>query len=100
MQDPVITVAHPQPVGERLQMHIGGMGLHRPRDQLVDEPDHRRLARQILEALGILLSRLVIRYHVVKQSGVVAVLICGRIEPVEGGFQFDWDSDCDTHGVT
>ena len=67
VQHAVIAVAHPQPVRERLDVDVGGMGLDRAGDQLVDQPDHRRLAGQILEPLGILLGRLGVGDDLVEQ---------------------------------
>ena len=58
VQHAVVPVAHPQPIGEGLEMDIRGVGLDRPRDQLVDEADDRRLARQVLQPLGIFFRRL------------------------------------------
>ena len=58
VQHAVIAVADPQPILERLDMDVGGMGLDGAGDQLVDEADHRRLARQVLQPLGILFGRL------------------------------------------
>ena len=53
VQHAIIAVANPQPVLEWLDMDVGGLGLHGAGQKLVDQPDHRGLAGQILQPLGI-----------------------------------------------
>ena len=72
VQHAVIAVAHPQPVGERLEMDVGGMGFDRARDHLVDQADHRRLAGEVLEPLGILLGGLGVGDDLVQHRLAVA----------------------------
>ena len=53
LQRAVDAVADREPVLARLDMDVGGAHLHRARDELVGKPDDRRAARQILEALDV-----------------------------------------------
>jgi len=72
------------------------MGFYRPCDQLIDEPDHRCFARQILEAFGILFGRFGVGQHLVEQRRAVARLLGSGIKPAEGGFQL---GNGDHHGM-
>ena len=71
VQHAVVAVADAQPVLERLDMDVGGLGLHRSGDQLVDQADHRRLAGQVLQPFGVLLQRRA-------GLGVGSVRVCPR----------------------
>ncbi len=93
VQHPVVAIAHPQPVGKRLQMHVRGMGFDGASDHLVDEPDHRRLAGEIFEAFGILLGRLVIGHNLVQHRLAIAGLDRFGVEPVERAFELDRHGD-------
>ncbi len=65
-------------------MNVGGIGLDRPRDELIDQPNHRRLAGQVLQSFGIFLQRLsCARLRLVR-------LAVGRIQPLECCLQFNW----------
>ena len=75
----------PQAVLERLDMDIGGLGLHRPSDDLVDKADHRRLARQIFQALGVLLQWLVASLMAVS----LGFLLSLGIQAVESRLELD-----------
>ena len=57
VQHAVIAVAHAQAILEGLDMDIGGAGLDGAGDELVDEADHRRLAGEVFQPLGVLLER-------------------------------------------
>ena len=95
MQHAVIAVAHPQAVGERLKVDVGGVGFDRARDHLVDEANDRRLAGEVLEAFGVLLGRLGIGDDLVEQGVAVALLHRLRVKPIECGFELDRHRDRD-----
>ena len=89
MQHAVIAIAYPQPIRKRLEMNVRGMRLDRPCDQLIDEPDDRRLARKILEPLRILFRRLGVSDHIGEHlCGITAVAQFG-VEPFESRFELD-----------
>ena len=71
---PSIAVAHAQPVLERLDVDVRGAGLDRAGDQLVDQPDDRRLARQVLQPLGIVFRWLGIGGQLVEHLLAVTAL--------------------------
>ena len=52
-QDPVDAVTDLQPFTVGFDMDVGCVGADRVRDDLIDEADHRRFLRQILEVLDI-----------------------------------------------
>ena len=97
VQHAVIAIAYPQPVRKRLEMNVRGVRLDRPRDQLIDEPDDRRLTGEVLEPLRILFRRLGVGDHVVEHLLGVASLAELGIEPLEGGFELDRHGDRDRH---
>ncbi len=68
MQHAIIAIAHPQPILERLDVNVRGMRLDGAGNQLVDQPDHRRFAGEVLEPLGILLGRLGIDDNLAEQA--------------------------------
>ncbi len=88
VQHAVVAVAHAQPVLEGLEMDVGRLGLHRAGDDLVDQADHRRLAGQILQALGVLLQRLAEPGSVASASGGSL-----RVQAVERRVELDRDGD-------
>ena len=95
MQCAVIAVAHAQPVGKRLQVDVGRMSLDGARDQLIDQPDHRRFARQIFEALGVLLGGLALGNRLVQHRALIGpVGLC--IEPIEGRIEFHRNGNRDS----
>ena len=53
-KSPSTSIAHAQLVLEGLDMDIRCPRLDGPADQLVDEADHRRFARHVLQPLGII----------------------------------------------
>ena len=87
----VAAVAHPQPVFERFDMDVRGLGLHRPGEDLVDQADHRRLARHVLQPLGIVLA--CVARGVV--GGRTRFLV--RIQALQCGIQLDRYSDLQAH---
>ena len=97
VQHAVIAVAHTQPVLERLDMDVGGLRLDRAGDDLVDQPDDRRLARQILEPLRIILEHLPARRLRVRRFFARTRF---RIEAVECVFEFDRDRDLADDGTS
>ena len=76
-------------------MDVRGVRLDRPRDQLIDEPDDRRLAGEVLEPLCILFRRLGVGDHVVEHLLGIAALAEFGIEPIERGFELDRHGDRD-----
>jgi hypothetical protein len=94
VQHAIIAVTHAQTVLEWLDMNVGCLGLHRAGDDLVDQPDHRRLARQILQPLGIFLQPLrlaIARLAALFGLGIVA------IQPVESGLELDRQGHFEPH---
>ena len=74
LQHTVNAVTDAKFVLERLEMNVRSMRLDRPCDQLIDEPDDRRLARKVLEPLRILFRRLGVSNHLVEHlCGIAAV---------------------------
>ena len=55
-QHAVDAIAYAQVLFERLDVDVRGPRLDRPRDQPVDDPHHRRLARQIAQPLDVILG--------------------------------------------
>jgi hypothetical protein len=98
VQHAVIAVADPQPVGKRFEMNIGSVRFHGARDQLIDQPDDRRLAREILEPLGIFLDRLSVGRDFIEDRAVVSFLGLG-VEPLESGVDLDRDRNSHGHGL-
>ena len=82
LQLAIITVADAHAVLERLDMNVRGHALDRLGDDLVDQPDHRRLARQILQPLGIIF-RCFDGFRCFRGGFGLGV------KPVEGCFKFD-----------
>src|SRR6266576_1913757 len=84
----VIAVADAQPILERLNMNVRRAGLDCAGDQLIDETDNRRLARQVLQPLGVLLARFGIADDLVRAAGAAFTsgLTLG-IKTVKGGFE-------------
>jgi hypothetical protein len=58
LEDAVDAVAHLELVGEGLDVHVRGPRLDRALHDLVDQPDHRRLAGQVAQVLDVLLEKL------------------------------------------
>ena len=74
VQHAVIAIAYPQPVRKRLEMDVRGVRFDRPRDQLIDEPDDRRLTRKVFQPLRIFFGRLGVSDHLVEHlCGIAAV---------------------------
>ena len=86
-------VAHAQTVFEGLDVDVARLRLDRAPDQLVDEADDRRVAGDIPETLGIVLEWRRTR------SRILGFLATARIEPLECCFEFDRQSDRETHGL-
>ena len=93
VQHAVIAVADAQAVLERLDMDVGGLGLHRPGDQQVDQPDHRRLARQVLQPIGVVFQGGLGVGGGWRGFGSV------RVQPVHRRFQFDRHGDLHLHAA-
>ncbi len=91
VQHAIIAIAHAQPVLERLDMDVGRLGLDRAGDDLVDQPDDRRFAGEILEPLGILLMRLAAAFEIADDL-VPADTLLG-IEAGERGIELDRHTD-------
>ena len=84
VQHAVVAVAHAQPVLERLDMDVGRLRLDRAGDDLVHQAYHRRLAREVLQPLGVLLKRFSV--------GVLRFGMGGRrirIQPVQRRIELD-----------
>ena len=77
---------------ERLDVDVGGLGLDGAANDLVHQPDHRRLAGEVLQPLGILLRR---RSLAGSGGGILGDF---RVEAFEGSFQLDRHGDDRTHG--
>ena len=76
-------------------MDVRRMRLDRAGNQLIDQADHRRLARQVLQPLGILFGRFVVGDHLV-ECRFAGIAFAGLgIEPINRGFEFDRDRDRD-----
>ncbi len=58
LEDAIDPVADLERLCEGLDMDVRGAGLHRALDDPVDQPDHRRLAGQVLEVLDVVLGDL------------------------------------------
>ena len=93
VQHAVVAVAHAQRVLERLDVDVRGLGLHRAGDDLVDQPDHRRLAGQVLQPLGILLQRIAPGFAIAVARGGVL----GGAQPVQRRLQLDRHRHLDAH---
>ena len=91
MQHAVIAVADAQPVLERFDVDVGRLGLDRAGDDLVHQPDHRRLARQVFETFGVLFKRLGGAFGRVGGGRVIG------IQAVERRIEFDWHADQQRH---
>jgi len=92
VQHPVITVAHPEAGFEGVDMDIGGPRFHGLRDQLIDQPDQRCLARQILEPFRIVLSARCGQPDIVQACTRLSL-----VKPREGAFQVDRHRDHNLH---
>ena len=86
VQHAIVAVADAQAVLERLDMDVGGLSLDRPGNQDVHQPDHRRLARQILQPIGVLFEG---DAAVGGRFGAVSL----RIQAVHRRFQLDRHRD-------
>ena len=95
VQHAVIAIAYPEPVRKRLEMDVRGVRFDRPRDQLIDEPDDRRLAGEVLEPLRVLFRRLGVGDQVIEHLVGFAALAEFGIEPLERGFELDRHGDRD-----
>ncbi len=95
VQHAIITVADPQPVLERLDVDIGSTRFDGAGDQLINQSDHRGLAREVPEALGIRLGWF--RLCRLERRADIDFLGRSGIEPIEGGFQLDWNRNSDPH---
>jgi len=83
-EDTVDTIAQAQPIFERLYVDVGGTLIDRAKDKLVDQPDHRHLAGEILQAICV--HRIVFR-----RSGIVVEMgsdLVSPVEPVDGHVEF------------
>ena len=78
VQHAVIAVADAQPVLERLDMDVGRLRLDRAGDDAVDQADHRRLAGEVLQPLGIVLERLARRLGVRRRGALADPDTAGR----------------------
>src|SRR5207248_692210 len=94
VQRAVIAVTDAQSILERLNMNVRRSGLDRAGDQLIDEADNRRFARQVFQPLGILVARFDIADDLVRAAGAAFTsgLTLG-IKTVKGGFELDRDGD-------
>ncbi len=61
-QHAVDAIAHAQPRFGGFEMDVRGAHLHRARDQAVDQPDHRRLAGEILQPFEIGVAVVVVAF--------------------------------------
>ena len=82
VQHAVMAVAHAQHVLEGLDVDVRGGGFHRAADDLIDQPDNRRLARQILKPFGVVFERRFPRF------GLKRLVFLGQ-QTVQSRFQFD-----------
>ena len=78
-------------------MHVGSVRFDRARNQLINEPDDRGFAGQILEPLRVLLGRLGSAANIVEQDPAGVALLGFGVEAIERGFQLDRHRDHHDH---
>jgi len=92
LQHAVDPVAYLEPVFERLDVDIGSPCLHRALQNQVDQPDHRRLGRQVAQVLDVFLV-----FALTLRTQTLGDLAHGTAAAAEVALDGVVDLGCDTH---